>query len=92
MAVVLPPQEPVRFPLSWLLENAAPPIQSRSINEVARLGGVAGEAAQKLPYAFAPALLLALGPSTDGTWNRSMLVLRLSRSGDLTDFPFGRSR
>ena len=80
VAVVLPPQEPVRFPLSWLLENAAPPIQCRSINEVVKLGGAAAEAAQKLPYSYPPALLLAIGQATDGTWNRSMLGIPSARA------------
>ena len=70
---VPPPPEPVRFPLSWLLENASPPIQSRAINEVVRLGGVASESASKLPYTYEPALLLAVTQLPDGTWNHSML-------------------
>lgn len=71
---------PVRFPLSWLLQHAAAPIQYRAITEVARLGDTAGDRLAALPYTHRPALLLALQQHIDGTWNHSMLSLPSARS------------
>lgn len=65
-------QEPVRFPLSWLLSHAASPIQYRAIKDVAKLE--LGDA-ERLPYAFKPALTLALTQAPDGCWNNSMLAV-----------------
>ena len=64
----------VAFPLGWLLEHAAPPIQYRAITEVARLARTPGDAVDNLPYAWRPALLLAASQGSDGLWNRSMLA------------------
>ena len=74
------PPEPVAFPVGWLLENAAAPIQCRAVTEVARLGGAAADAVAKLPYAFPPALLLAVTQGVDGTWNRCMLGIPAARA------------
>jgi hypothetical protein len=63
----------VTFPVKWLLDNAAAPIQYRAISEVAKIGGPALDAVSKLPYTYPPALLLALEQAVDGTWNHSML-------------------
>lgn len=70
------PSSPVKFPLGWLLEHGAPPLQYRAVTEVARLPestiGKSGAVAT-LPYTFKPAVTLALAQQTDGAWGRSML-------------------
>jgi hypothetical protein len=66
------PVSPVRFPLGWLLEHGAPPLQYRAVTEVARLGEVP---VTTLPYSYKPAVTLALAQQTDGSWGRSMLGL-----------------
>ena len=71
---------PVRFPLSWLLEHAATPIQYRAVTDVARLGDQVGSRFADLPYTYRPALLLALQQGLDGTWNQSMLTVPSARS------------
>lgn len=75
-----PPPAPVRFPLTWLLDHAAAPIQYRAITEVARLGDPAASRAAVLPYTYRPALLLALQQRIDGTWNNAMLTVPSLRS------------
>lgn len=73
-----PPPEPVRFPLGWLLDHAAPPIQYRAITQVARLH--VDQRIQALPFAFKPALTLAFTQAGDGTWNQSMLSVPSGRA------------
>ena len=63
------------FPLGWLLEHAAGPIQYRSIVEVAKTPGLDAQAVSSLPLSHAPALTLAAQQSVDGTWNQAMLSL-----------------
>src|SRR5688572_21899926 len=75
-----PPPPPVRFPLSWLLEHAAAPIQYRAVSDVARLGEQVGGRLAALPYTYRPALLLALQQRVDGTWNQQMLGVPSGRS------------
>jgi hypothetical protein len=70
----------VRFPLSWLLQHAAAPIQYRAITEVARLAERVGPSVAALAYTYRPALTLALQQRADGTWNHSMLSLPSTRS------------
>jgi len=74
------PPEPIEFPVTWLLDNASAPIQYRAITEVAKLGGRAAEAAAKLPYAYPPAILLALTQGPDGVWNKCMLGIPSTRA------------
>lgn len=74
------PQAPVRFPLGWLLEHAAAPLQYRAITDVARIGEQVGPKVVALTYTYKPALLLALQQRIDGTWNQSMLALPTARS------------
>lgn len=76
---VIAPPEPVRFPLGWLLDHAAPPIQFRAITQVARIS--AGASLEALPFSFKPALELALLQGTDGTWNQAMLAVPSGRAG-----------
>src|SRR5919198_4056346 len=78
-APVIPPA-PVRFPLSWLLEHAAAPIQYRAITEVVRLTDQIGGRVALLPYTYRPALMLALQQQLDGTWNHSMLTVPSARA------------
>lgn len=75
-----PTPAPVRFPLGWLLEHAAAPIQYRAITDVARLGEQVGSRVIALPYTYRPALMLALQQRVDGTWNQAMLSLPSSRT------------
>ena len=75
------PLPPVRFPLSWLLDHAAAPLQYRAFTEVARLGEQVGARLAALPYTYRPALLLALQQRVDGTWNQQMLTVP-SRSSE----------
>ena len=67
------PAPPVKFPLSWLLDHGAPPIQYRAIAEVARLPGAPSDPISALPYAFLPAVRLALSQRDDGEWGTTML-------------------
>jgi hypothetical protein len=70
----------VRFPLSWLLDHAAAPIQYRALCDVARLGASVTESARRLPYSHAPALRLAVTQRADGTWGDAMLAVPGARS------------
>jgi hypothetical protein len=72
---------PVSFPLGWILQNAAPPIQWRSYVEVARLATPDDDQFHALPYGYEPALMLSFTQSPDGTWNRSMLAVPSGRDG-----------
>ncbi len=74
------PPAPLEFPLSWLLEFAPPPIQYRAVIEVARLPLAASKSFSALPYAYQPAIELALSQLADGTWNHNMLAIPNSRS------------
>lgn len=65
--------ETIPFPLRWLLERGIPPIAYRTATEIARVAPPAR--AGVLPYAYEPALALALQQSPDGTWNRAMLTV-----------------
>jgi hypothetical protein len=69
------PAPPVKFPLGWLLEHAAPPLQYRAIADVARLPGAASDPIAALPYGFFPAVRLALSQQADGEWGPTMLGL-----------------
>lgn len=73
----------LRFPVGWLLERAAPPIQYRAAVDVA---GLSAESAKLsvLPHSYPPALALAVRQGSDGTWNRAMLASPTSR-GDPID-------
>ncbi len=73
-----PPAPSVRFPLTWLLEHAAPALKYRAVVDVARLTDVPGVSG--LAHVYPPALLLALRQEADGSWGRSMLAVPSSRS------------
>jgi hypothetical protein len=70
-----PPPEALRFPLRWILQHAAAPIQYRATIDVAKLGDRVPPAFHLLPYTFAPAIELAVAQAADGVWNNAMLTL-----------------
>lgn len=69
-----PPPPAVRFPLSWILENAALPIQYRSVMEVAKLGEQVPATYANTPYFHRPAVEIAVRQSYEGTWHNAMLT------------------
>jgi len=75
-----PPATPVSFPLNWILDKAAAPIQYRSLTEVARLSPAEVTQVSNLPFTYRPALLLAVQQGLDGTWEGGMLALPSSRA------------
>lgn len=77
--VVAPPSLPILFPLSWLLDHAAAPIQYRAITEVAKLDHANGPLAA-LPFTHRPAIALAVAQQPDGTWNQAMLTVPSPRA------------
>ncbi len=79
------PAESLTFPLTWLVENAGGPIKYRSAAEVARLPGETLQKLEWLPYAYRPALRIALTQQLDGTWNKSMLTLPARNSIDFAN-------
>jgi hypothetical protein len=84
--VLAPPPgsgESITFPLGWLLDNASGPVQYRSATEVARVSDASIRDLEFLPYAFRPALRLALSQNVDGIWNESMLSVP-RHGGDFT--------
>jgi hypothetical protein len=70
----------VSFPLNWILDKAAAPIQFRSLTEVARLSPSVTAQVSNLPFTYRPALLLAVQQGMDGTWEGGMLALPSSRA------------
>jgi hypothetical protein len=72
---------PVRFAIHWLLDHGAHPLKYRAIVDVARLNS---PQASELPYAFGPALQLAVTQQPDGRWGRTMLAIP-SALGDRFD-------
>ncbi|HMC53971.1 MAG TPA: hypothetical protein VKH19_02265, partial [Gemmatimonadaceae bacterium] len=75
-----PPQSPVRFPLGWIIQHAAAPLQYRAITEIARLAEQVGPRVAAITYSYPPALALALQQRVDGTLNESMLALPSAKS------------
>lgn len=75
-----PPLPAVTFPIGWMLENASPPLQYRAIVDVAKLGGMVTPKIQNLPYAYRPAIELAVQASVDGVWNGSILSVPSQRA------------
>ncbi|MEO6445506.1 MAG: hypothetical protein ABIZ91_14605 [Gemmatimonadaceae bacterium] len=68
-----PPEEPVKFPIGWVLSNAAAPVQYRALTSVAQLDQPP-ELLPSLVYTHFPALRLAISQQMDGVWNKSMLA------------------
>jgi hypothetical protein len=67
--------ETMTYPLGWVLENACGPIKYRSASEIARVSDSTLKEMEWLPYAFRPALRLAMTQNVDGIWNQSMLTV-----------------
>jgi hypothetical protein len=63
-----------------MLNNAPPPVQYRAIIDVAKLSGQVNPSVQNLPYAYRPALELAVQAAVDGVWNRSILAVPSQRA------------
>jgi hypothetical protein len=63
----------IEFPLNWLLDHAAPPIQYRAFVDVARLQP--GARLDALPLTSPYAIKIAVTQSLDGTWSDRMLTL-----------------
>jgi hypothetical protein len=63
-----------------LLDHAAPPIQYRSIVDVAKLPAPAVDRVAVLPFTHRPALTLAATQQPDGTWNHAMLAIPSARA------------
>lgn len=61
------------FPVNWLLDHAAPPIQYRALVDVARLTPSPGFETLALASPFA--IRIAVAQSLDGTWDGRMLTL-----------------
>lgn len=70
-----PPPSPVVFPLRWLVEHAALPIQYRAITEVAKVADQLPASYANTPFYHRPAMEIAVRQSYDGTWNGAMLAL-----------------
>ena len=69
----------VEFPLGWLLAHGRGSVQYRSLTDVARIPIHPGSRIPVLPYAYPPAIALAIRQSVDGTWGDSMLSLPSTR-------------
>jgi len=65
----------VVFPLGWILDNAALPIQYRAATEIAKLGDALPASYGNTPYYCRAAVEIAVRQSYDGTWHHSMLSL-----------------
>ena len=63
----------LEFPLNWLLDHAAPPIQYRAFVDVARLPS--SQKLATLALASPYAIKMAVTQSLDGTWDGRMLTL-----------------
>lgn len=72
--------ETITFPLGWLMENASGPLKYRAAVDIARVSDSTARELESLPYAYAPALRLALSQNVDGIWNSSMLTVPRSNS------------
>ena len=70
-----PPPPAVAFPLRWLLDHAALPIQYRAIVEIAKLSEALPASYANTPYFYRPAVEIAVRQSYDGTWSNAMLAM-----------------
>jgi hypothetical protein len=64
---------PIKFPIGWLLDRAAPPLQYRAMTEVARLAEPTVAPLATIPLTYKPAVTLAMAQAADGSWGRTML-------------------
>ncbi len=70
------------FPLNWLLDHAAPPIQYRAFVDVAKLPS--SQKLETLALASPYGIKMAMTQSLDGTWDQHMLTLPKSGKGSVT--------
>ena len=63
-----------------MLQHACPPIQYRSLVDVAKVPAASVKGLQNLPYYHRPALTLAMTQSLDGSWHGSMLGVPSARA------------
>jgi hypothetical protein len=75
-AAIAPPG-PVRFPVRWLLQHAAPAVRYRAA-DIARLPAVRDGRLAALPLAQPSAIRLAMMQSRDGFWGATMLGVPVS--------------
>lgn len=66
------PLGPVRFPVGWLLQHAAPAVRFRAA-DVARLAGVRDGRLAGLALAHPSAIRVAMAQRPDGAWGTTML-------------------
>jgi hypothetical protein len=71
----------LEFPLNWLLDHAAPPIQYRAFVDVARLPP--STQLETLALASPYAIKIAVTQSLDGTWDERMLTLPKAGKGGM---------
>lgn len=64
----------IEFPLTWVIETAAPQLQYRAIRDIARLPDPPARLPSIILSHFA-ALRLAIGQGADGSWNGRMLAI-----------------
>ena len=69
------PQPPATFSIGWLLNNASPSIQYRSLVEVARFEPPEKSKLASLPYLTRQGLQLAMSQSSNGTWKAGILTV-----------------
>ena len=77
--------EQLTFPVSWLVEHGAAPIQYRSLAQVARIPEIAPREIDWLPYSHRAGIKLAVTQTRDGMWNNSILSLPSKQSGDFAN-------
>ncbi len=70
--------------MSWILQYASGPIKYRAITEVARTADPSSPEVDWLPYAYRPAIKLAVTQSRDGMWNQSVLSIPSRHGADFT--------
>src|SRR3984957_14284230 len=64
---------PIKFPIGWLLDHSAPPLQYRAMTEVARLAEPTVAPLATIPLTYKPAVTLAMAQLADGSWGETML-------------------
>lgn len=69
------PQAPTNFSVAWLLENASPSIQYRSLVDVARYDVQRAPKLAGLPYLTQQGLQIAMSQLSNGTWAAGMLTV-----------------
>ena len=68
-------QAPTNFSIGWLLGNASPSLQYRSLVDVARFDVQRAPKLASLPYLTQQGLQLAMSQSSSGLWSAGMLTV-----------------